>query len=389
MPRFSFFCGLVTALALCLAPTALAAKRTVPQNFYGAIFDGFAATASVFAQESHFALMARSGVESARVTFPWTALEPRRNAFNFDRTDRTVEAAARHRVDVLPVILYTPYWARVNKRNGYSPPKSNAYFDTLMKKLIQRYGPTGAFWKAHPELPKRPIRNWQIWNEPNNDIERYWDAPHGSKYAWPGGYASLLRSAHKTIKKYDPQARTVLAGITGTAWLELRRLYKFKVRGSFDVAALQVYPETVSREVESIKRMRESLVRAKDSRVRIWVTEVAFPATKGKVPPIFQQRQQTDAGMAARLNELYSRLGRGRRSLNLDRVYWFTWASRYGKNRSAFDFSGLLASTDGETAQVRPALDSYRRSAQRAQGCVKTVFGLCQKGSATPSQPPG
>lgn len=66
--------------------------------------------------------MAKSGVESARVTFPWTAIEPTKNRFDFDRTDRTVTAAASHRVEVLPVLLYTPYWARVDKHN--------AYFDT-------------------------------------------------------------------------------------------------------------------------------------------------------------------------------------------------------------------------------------------------------------------
>lgn len=378
MPRLSLICGLVAALALCLAPTALAAKRTVPQSFYGAIFDGAASTSSSDSQDKHFSLMARSGVESVRVTFPWTALEPRKNKFDFDRTDRTVEAAARHRVDVLPAILYTPYWARVNRRNGYSPPKRNAYFDVLMKKLIQRYGPKGRFWKANPDVPKRPIRKWQIWNEPNNDIERYWDAPRGSKHAWPRGYASLLRSANKTIKKYDPKAKTVLAGITGTAWLELRRLYKFKARDTFDVVALQVYPETVPREVESVQRLREELVRAKDADVRIWITEVAFPAAKGKVPPINGQRQQTAAGMAARLTELYSRLARARRSWGLERIYWFTWASRYGKNKSAFDFSGLVASADGEKLNPQPGLTSYRRSAQRAQGCVKTAFGLCE-----------
>ncbi|MGI8846223.1 MAG: beta-galactosidase [Thermoleophilaceae bacterium] len=375
--RLLLLAAVTAALALGLTASA-SAKRTVPRNFFGAVFDGYAPTASPEAQSRHFSLMAKSGVESARVTFPWTAIEPTKNRFDFDRTDRTVTAAASHRVEVLPVLLYTPYWARVNKHNAYSPPKHNAYFDTLLKKLIQRYGPKGSFWTAHPELPKRPIRNWQIWNEPNNDIERYWDAPRGSRYAWPGGYARLLRSANKAIKKYDPKAKTVLAGITGTAWLELRRLYKFKVRNSFDIAALQVYPETVSREIESIKRLRQDLVRAKDSDVRIWVTEVAFPAAKGKTEAINRQKQQTAGGMAGGVTGLYTRLARGGRSLAVDRVYWFTWASRYGRNKSAFDFIGLVASSDGEEIKPEPALAAYRRSARRFQGCVKTVFGLCE-----------
>ncbi len=365
-------------MAAYAAPAAQA-KRTVPHNFFGSVFDGRALVAPPETQDGHFAAMALTGVESARVTFPWTALEPERNRFDFERTDITVRAAARHHVDVLPAILYTPYWARVDKRNHYSPPRHNSYFTALMRQLIGRYGSDGGFWKANPDVPKRPIRYWQIWNEPNNDIERYWDAPKHSKYAWPRGYASLLRAAHKTIHKEDRRARTVLGGITGYAWRDLRLLYKYGARKSFDVAALQIYPEAVTNEVRALKRFRAEMRRARHKRARLWVTEVAFPAAKGKTPSIFGQRQQTDAGMARNLGKLYSRLGRGRKPLALDRVYWYTWASRYGQNKSAFDFSGLVASEDGINVTTRPALDSYRRAAQRAQGCVKTVFGLCEK----------
>ena len=351
----------------------------MPQNFFGTVFDGRALSTALDNQEAHFAKMASSGVESARVTFPWTALEPRRKRFDFDRTDRTVAAAARHRVDVLPVILYTPYWARVNKRNHYSPPKRTVDFTELMQRLIRRYGGKGWFWKANPELPRRPIRNWQIWNEPNNDIERYWDAPRRSAYGWPRGYARLLKAAHKTIHKEDRGARTVLGGITGIAWLEMRRLYNAGARNTFDVATVQIYPESVRNEIAALDLFRAEAVRARDKDVRMWVTEVAFPASKGRTKAIFKQRQQTDAGMARSLSELYVRLPRGRKRWGLERVYWYTWASRYGKNKSAFDFSGLVKSKDGVEIKPQPAFTAYRRAAQRAQGCVKTVFGLCER----------
>ena len=272
----------LAAVLLCLVAPAAMAQRTVPQNFFGTVFDGPSATSPPEQQDKHMSLMAQSGVESVRVTFPWTALEPRREKFDFDRTDRTMRSAAKHRVEVVPVILYTPYWARVKKRNPYSPPRRNADFTLLLRKLIQRYGTNGSFWRANPELPRKPIRYWQIWNEPNNPIERYWDGPRGSRYAWPQGYAAILRASHKTIHRYDRGARTVLGGITGVAWRDLRRLYRNRVRNHFDVAALQMYPETVSREVEALKRMRRELVRAKDKDVRLWVTEVAYPAAKGR-----------------------------------------------------------------------------------------------------------
>ena len=46
---------------------------------------------------------------------------------------------------------------------------------TYLAALVERYGPDGTFWTDHPELPKHPLREWQIWNEPH--LPAYWDAP--------------------------------------------------------------------------------------------------------------------------------------------------------------------------------------------------------------------
>ena len=59
-------------------------------------------------------------------------------------------------------------------------------------------------------------------------------------------------------------------------------------------------------------------------------------------------------------------------------MYWYTWASRYGQNKSAFDFSGLIESKDGLEREPQPAYTAYRNAAMRAQGCVKTFFGVCR-----------
>ena len=56
-------------------------------------------------------LMARSGVESLRVTFSWTAIEPAHGVFDFRSTDRLVAASARHRVPLLANVISTPRWA--------------------------------------------------------------------------------------------------------------------------------------------------------------------------------------------------------------------------------------------------------------------------------------
>jgi hypothetical protein len=119
-------------------------------------------------------------------------------------------------------------------------------------------------------------------------------------------------------------------------------------------------------------------VRARDKDVRMAITEVAFPASRGKVKPIAHQRQETPSGMARRLGRMYALLARKRNVFRLDNIYWYTWASRYGESKSNFDFGGLIKSADGVEITPQPALAAFRRSAQRFEGCVKKSNGACR-----------
>ena len=69
-----------------------------------------------------------------------------------------------------------------------------------------RYGPEGTFWAEHPEIPAKPIRAWQIWNEQNSP-----------QYFGPGRpdqiYAKLVTEASRAIKVEDPNADVVLGGM--------------------------------------------------------------------------------------------------------------------------------------------------------------------------------
>ncbi len=60
----------------------------------------------------------------------------------------------------------------------------------------------------------------------------------------------------------------------------------------------------------------------------------------------------------------------------MQRIYWFTWASEYGRGGSVFNYSGLLQYREGKfTAQ--PALGVFQRRARELQGCEKTKTGEC------------
>ncbi|HYN90883.1 MAG TPA: hypothetical protein VER75_03100, partial [Thermoleophilaceae bacterium] len=217
--------ALVAALAALLLAAPLAhAARSVPQGFYGVMYDHGVTHAPDEMQEAQWDLMASSGVESVRTVFNWAGAQPdgRGSAFSFLETDPVMRRAALRNISVLPVIFYAPPWARAYRGRFTSPPKSASDYVTYVAALVERYGPEGTFWTENPLLPKRPLREWQIWNEPH--LPAYWDAPERGKYGYASAYPLLLRASYRMIKTLDPGAKVVMAGITQRAWEEIEVL---------------------------------------------------------------------------------------------------------------------------------------------------------------------
>ena len=82
-----------------------------------------------------------------------------------------------------------------------------------------------------------------------------------------------------------------------------------------------------------------------DRRKPIWLTEITWPASKGRVDkprPAWQRAwETTDAGVARRLSTFYELAVRARRRMGLGRVYWYTWSSAF-RESDLFDYSGLV-----------------------------------------------
>lgn len=369
---------MVAALAaLLVAAPSASAQRSVPQGFFGVMYDNGIQTAPDDVQDGQWDLMASSGVESVRTVFNWAGAQPggRGTAFEFGHTDGVVRRAALRNQDVLPVVIYAPPWARAYRHRFTSPPKNRSDYVTYLAALVGRYGPEGTFWTDHPELPKHPLREWQIWNEPH--LPAYWDAPEKGPYGYVRSYPRLLRESHNVIKSLDPGAKIVMAGITQRAWEEIELLYQHGIKPYFDIAALQIFPQTVKRSVKATKLFRDAMNRRRDRRKPIYLTEITWPASKGRTKGIKYQRQETPQGMATKLSQMYRAMVRSRGPLGLRKVFWYTWSSPYGRGESIFNYAGLQRYSLGSfTAQ--PALGAYQRSARLYQGCTKTVTGVCR-----------
>ena len=356
MARLSLLLTALLTLAALLVP-APAATAQVPRGWLGVTADGplTGPQAPRFAAE--WDRMRSAGAGTVRIAFAWDALEPfGAGAYDFSGTDALVAEAARRRLPVLPVVQRTPAWAAARPADGAaSPPRDPAQYARLLTALVGRYGPAGSLWRERPELPRTPIRAWQIWNEPS--LTRYW-----SVQPFAPGYVRLLKAAATAIRAADRSARVVLAGLPNESFTALRSIYRAGGRGAFDAVALHPYTGRVENVVRLIEAARRQMRRARDLRTPVWLTELSWPAAEGKVRGGTLGFETTDAGQARRLRAALRLLGERRRTLRIGKVVWYTWLSEEG-GANSFAWSGLRRLRDGRLRSA-PALRVFSAAAR-------------------------
>jgi hypothetical protein len=230
-----------------------------------------------------------------------------------------------------------------------------------MTTLVQRYGPNGAFWAQHPELPVRPIREWQIWNEPNQPVFNWSDQPFAADYV------ALLRAARSAVLAADPGAKIVLSGLVGTSWSALAKVYQAGGKGLFDDVAIHPFTLEPKNVLKILDKVRATMKRYHDSSTPMFITELTWPAAKGFALTRTYGYETNATQQAKKLGQIIPLLVANRRALRLERVYWYTWISAAPDPRNdPFSYSGLRQlDNNGTTVQSRPSLAMYARMAHR------------------------
>jgi polysaccharide biosynthesis protein PslG len=363
----------LAAVLLLALPAASHAGRKAPRHFFGVVYAPPGSPPPFPSSFRDFELMDRAGVQAIRADFAWFAMEPNQGDIRFQMTDATVALAAANGMDVLPIVNSTPRWASPQQSGNYSiwPPRDYELYANFLRALIARYGPAGSFWAERPDLPRRPIRNWQIWNEPAADY--FWAAP-----GYKRDYPRLLRTAYRAIKQADPGAKVVLSGLasfiersgrTTTSWGDLAAFYRNGLRGNYDVLALHPFSKTLAGTIKTIRKNRAVLRRFREPRKPIWLTELSWPAPGSAVPKRrrlgieVSQRQQRKLMTAA-----FRRFRRDRR-LGVQRAYWYNWSSTYSARdclgrAPTFQFVGLVKTPcGGSTVQPTALFRTFSRVA--------------------------
>jgi len=345
--------AVLAALTLA-APSASAA--TAPNGFFGMMANGPLEEHAVDVDAEARAMRA-TGVESIRTEIAWDRTEPERGRHDWSTTDRTVLAAARAGLDVLALVVRSPGWAARTPGRPFSPPRDPAAYAAFLRAAIARYGVAGTLWREHPDVPRRPVRRWQVWNEPNLAV--YWTQ---QPFARP--YARLLAAAHQAIRGADRGATVVMAGLANFSWRDLAKLYAARVPLRFDAAAVHPFSGRPSNSVKIARLNRAVLDRHGHGRRPLWITELTWSSAKGKKRNVLRNWETTESGQAERLRQAYRLFLRARRSLRLQRIYWYTWAAR-DRGPNSFEYSGLRTLRSAGVLADKPALAAFRAVVRR------------------------
>jgi hypothetical protein len=339
--------ALLILLALALPASASAAAElpsAVPRGFIGISPQGST-------DESDYELMQLAGIESVRLPMVWASIEPDVSNLddpNWSGFDVQVERAAEHGMRVFPFLWGTPEW--VSPYPSAEPVESawqRYAWTSFLREAVHRYGPGGEFWEENPDLPRAPIRRWELWNEEN--IVTFSHRPN------PVRFAELVRLSGRVLHRADPGSKLILGGFFGRPLQVppnvasgdfLSRLYRARrVKPFFDGVALHPYVSQAGAMRPQIDNLRRVMRVHNDAETPLYVTELGWGSDN------FESRwERGPYGQARELDRAFAMLADNRRRWHIGGIWWFSWVDASGACQFC-DSAGLL----NEDLEAKPA----------------------------------
>jgi hypothetical protein len=343
----------IAALAVSAVAVGVfaAPAMAVPAKFWGVV-------PQATPTPEQFQRLKRGGVDSIRTPIGWSAVQATPGApIDWSGVDGVVRGATLAGLEVLPFLTGAPSWAvAVDHRFGSPvtlPVKTGTQrtgWTNFVSQAVLRYGPNGSFWAQNPDLPKHPIRTWQIWNEEN--FKYFVARPN------PTDYGKLVNLSYGAIKGADAGAQLVLGGMFATpieatfkksppqayfAGDFLNRMYKSTpgIKAKFSGIALHPYTGSYKNLTAKIEEVRTVLAEHQDSAKKLWITELGWssgpPSSDGS-----NSFAKGPAGQNTQLKGAFSLLERNQLKWKIQRVYWFSVDDAPGACNFC-DGSGLFA----------------------------------------------
>lgn len=313
--------GGVAACAACgalLVAGEGSAQAKVPRVFWGV-------SPQQFPEQSQLNRVRRGGVDTLRLALPWSAFQPANAPIEWDGFDVQVLRAARSGIEILPFLYSSPPWvARPDNTLPMRTRRQRAAWADFLRAAVRRYGPGGEFFSDYPGAPRRPIRRWQIWNEPN-----YF---YFAKRPNPGEYGRFVKFSHRVVASEDPGAKIILGGMFGTPKERPPRAYDADrfldlmyrrvpgVRASFDGVALHPYVVSYRLLPGVIRRYRRVLGRHRDAQTPLYLTEIGW-GSQARGGNGFEKGPR---GQVRQMRGAFRLIRRNQAAWRVARVYWFS-----------------------------------------------------------------
>ncbi|HII14984.1 MAG TPA: DUF333 domain-containing protein [Nanoarchaeota archaeon] len=227
--------------------------------------------------------------------FVWERIEPSKGEFDFEKTDRWVQAAQENNVAILATVWPYAGWDQSKchdascevasndqfypyEKMGYNGgiPKSRCKpcsmedYKTFVTKLVERYDGDG---KEDMEGLETPIKYWEVLNEPEMK---------GGDLAFFKGteaeYAEILSQSYSAIKAACPNCKVLHAGAAGTEdWMLAFWGKVFDSSKDFDIANIHfiMMGDKATLNVKDFK----ALLASKGISKPIWVTEAEYESS--------------------------------------------------------------------------------------------------------------
>ena len=278
--------------------------------------------------------------------------------------DAVIQAAVEQGVDLLPVLMRSRPKDRSPAAQVAAPPEGRAQHAEWRRRvrlLAERYGPRGSFWRKRPRLPYRPIRVWEVWNEPN--LPAFW----AERPPNPREYGRLLRETRGVLRSVDPGARIISGGLasrhSGGPYLGAA----LDAAGPCSVDAISIHPyaPTVGRAMGHLAEARS----VADSRglrdVPLWTTEIGWRVGGGGAGDVElgYSEVETPAAQARALNGFFAASTRRRRELRLGPTFAFALRDRVNPETGEADNASGLRLADDTPRPAWGVLSRWARAA--------------------------
>jgi polysaccharide biosynthesis protein PslG len=280
----------------------------------------------------------------------------------WSRLDNLARIAAHNGVTLQPVLINMP-------GEAYAPPKTGierARFGEFATAAVRRYGPNGTFWTTC-QCPTRPIRVWEVWNEPN--LAPFWDLPN------PAEYAALLSSTRSALRNADPTARVLFGGLAYPSSLSATRLEPnaflrdtIQAAGAnrFDALALHNYRPDAARAVDTFIAGTVQTLKTYGGttpqgapRHQVWVNEFGRPTELDNPDTPADERAASEATQRAWLDSFLGRLIPQASAWNLGPVMWYSLRDGHQPTASWLRQGMRRTTADDADAGPKPSWDAY------------------------------